>query len=65
MNGYLLDTHTWIWVQTGETDQISRDVRKELEKGQVRRQVYVSAISILELARLVSTWSTNSPLFRR
>jgi PIN domain nuclease of toxin-antitoxin system len=54
MNGYLLDTHTWIWVQTGEADKISRNVRRELEKGQARRQVYVSAISILELARLVS-----------
>jgi PIN domain nuclease of toxin-antitoxin system len=61
MNGYLLDTHTWIWVQTGETDRISRDVRKELEKGQVRGQVFLSAISVLELARLVSLRQRTLP----
>jgi PIN domain nuclease of toxin-antitoxin system len=61
MNGYLLDTHTWIWVQTGEADRVSRDVRKELEKGQARRQVHVSAISILELARLVSLGQRTLP----
>lgn len=54
MNGYLLDTHTWIWVQTGETKKFSEGVRKELESAQVHRQVHVSSISILELARLVS-----------
>jgi PIN domain nuclease of toxin-antitoxin system len=61
MNGYLLDTHTWIWVQTGESDRISRDVRKELEKGQVRGQVFLSAISVLELARLVSLRQSTLP----
>lgn len=54
MNGYLLDTHTWVWAQTGETDKFKRDVRKDLEQSQALRQVYVSAISILELARLVA-----------
>jgi PIN domain nuclease of toxin-antitoxin system len=54
MNGYLLDTHTWLWVQTAEPDKISREFQKDLERAQVRRQVYVSAISILEVARLVS-----------
>jgi PIN domain nuclease of toxin-antitoxin system len=61
MNGYLLDTHTWIWVQTGETGRISRDVRTELEQGQIRRKVYLSAISILELARLVSLGQRTLP----
>jgi len=61
MNGYLLDTHAWVWAQTGETARFKRDVRKELERSQANRQVYVSAISVLELARLVSMGHLTLP----
>lgn len=54
MNGYLLDTHTWLWAQRGEIERFSPDLRTELEQRQLRREVYLSAISILELARLVA-----------
>jgi PIN domain nuclease of toxin-antitoxin system len=61
MNGYLLDTHVWVWAQTGETDKFRRELRKELERSQAHRQVYVSAISVLELARLVSLGQRTLP----
>jgi PIN domain nuclease of toxin-antitoxin system len=54
MNGYLLDTHVWLWVQSGQTQRFDPGLRKELEEYQRRRQLYLSAISILEVARLVA-----------
>lgn len=54
MNGYLLDTHVWLWAQRGELDKFDDELRLELERHQRHRQVYVSAISILEIARLVA-----------
>jgi len=54
VNGYLLDTHTWLWVQQGETRNLSPDLILELERLQQQRKVCVSAISVLEIARLVA-----------
>ena len=54
MSGYLLDTHTWLWAQRGETGRFSSGLRIELERSQLRREVCLSAISILEVARLVA-----------
>lgn len=54
MSNYLLDTHVWLWAQSGQIDRFDLELRSELEKCQRNRQVCVSAISILEIARLVS-----------
>jgi PIN domain nuclease of toxin-antitoxin system len=54
MSGYLLDTHVWLWAQRGETERFDSGLLKELEESQRRRQLCVSAISILEIARLVA-----------
>jgi PIN domain nuclease of toxin-antitoxin system len=54
MNGYLLDTHVWLWAQRGETDRLDPALRLELEESQRGRQLFLSAISILEVARLVA-----------
>ena len=54
MNGYLLDTHVWLWAQRGDTQKFSRGLLSKLEEHQLRGEVYISAISILEIARLVS-----------
>jgi PIN domain nuclease of toxin-antitoxin system len=54
MNGYLLDTHVWLWAQRGETERFGSALRRELEESQRQRQLCVSAISILEIARLVA-----------
>jgi len=61
MNGYLLDTHVWLWAQKGEVEKFRPETRKELEKSQARRQVYLSAISILEVARLVALGQERLP----
>jgi PIN domain nuclease of toxin-antitoxin system len=54
MSGYLLDTHVWLWAQCGEIDRFDPNLRLELEQHQLRRQACVSAISILEIARLAA-----------
>ena len=54
MNGFLLDTHVWLWVQLGETTKLDPNLLAELEKRQRQRELYISAISILEIARLVA-----------
>jgi PIN domain nuclease of toxin-antitoxin system len=61
VNGYLLDTHVWLWAQTGETEKFRKELRKELERSQARRVLYISAISILELARLVELGQKTLP----
>ena len=54
MSGYLLDTHIWLWVQLGETGKLDPDILEELERRQRRRELFISTISILEIARLVA-----------
>lgn len=54
MNGYLLDTHVWVWAQRGETNWFDPVLLLELEESQRRRQLCLSAISVLEMARLVA-----------
>ena len=44
----------WIWIQEGRTQKLSSAFLVELEQAQRRRQLAISAISILELARLVA-----------
>ena len=61
MNGYLLDTHVWVEAPLGETDKFDRELGKELEKAQARRQVWIAAISILGIARLVSLGQRSLP----
>lgn len=54
MNGYLLDTHAWLWVQRGEAGKLSAELVNGIEHYQRRGEVFLSTISILEIARLVA-----------
>ena len=54
MSAYLLDTHYWIWLQLGDASQLKPGARDELLAAQRRRALFLSAISILEVARLSS-----------
>lgn len=54
MNGYLLNTHTWLWMQQGRTDKLSRGTIREIEAAQARNAACVSDVSVLEIARLVA-----------
>jgi len=54
VNGYLLDTHAWLWAQQRNTKEMSARLFAQVESWQAADEVYLSAISILEVARLVS-----------
>jgi PIN domain nuclease of toxin-antitoxin system len=54
MNGYLLDTHAWLWAQRGDRRRFPDMFARELEERQSRGEVCISSISILEIARLVA-----------
>ena len=55
VNGYLLDTHAWLWVQRGEIGSLSADLLYRLNDLQRQGKVYLSAISVLEIARMVAS----------
>jgi len=54
VSGHLLDTHYWLWYQMGNAQRLRPDARNRLIDLQSRGQLYLSAISILEVARLVA-----------
>jgi PIN domain nuclease of toxin-antitoxin system len=54
VNGYLLDTHVWLWIMQGESEKVSARFFAEVEDWQRQRLVYLSPISCWELGLLVS-----------
>jgi PIN domain nuclease of toxin-antitoxin system len=54
MNGFLLDTHYWIWFQQGNSNEIGTAAQRELTVAQQKGKLLLSAISVLEVARLVT-----------
>ena len=54
MNGYLLDTHVWLWISEGASKEVSRDFFSEVEEWQRQRTVYLSPISCWEVVLLVA-----------
>ncbi len=52
MKGFLLDTHSWIWIQQRNTSLLPESFFAEVEQWQRTRTAFISAISILEVARL-------------
>jgi PIN domain nuclease of toxin-antitoxin system len=54
VTAYLLDTHTWLWVQQRATEEVSAGFFFTVEEWQRMGQAYISAISVLEIARLVA-----------
>jgi PIN domain nuclease of toxin-antitoxin system len=53
MEGFLLDTHIWVWLQEG-MDGLSPALIHRLNSAVVRRHVFVSAVSIWEIGTLVA-----------
>jgi len=54
VSGYLLDTHYWLWFQQANTNEISSDARNKLLDWQQKGILYISIISVWEIARLVA-----------
>jgi len=48
--GWLLDTHVWLWMMTGRTDRISVTRRRSLEQTRRTHGLYISELSVWELA---------------
>jgi PIN domain nuclease of toxin-antitoxin system len=49
----LLDTHIWIWLEAG-SDELSEPTRREISRALGAGQLRIAAISLWELALLVS-----------
>jgi len=54
VNGYLLDTHVWLWTMEGNREKVSAHFFSEVEYWQRQRLVYLSPISGWELGLLVA-----------
>ena len=59
MTASLLDTHYWLWLQTGNADRLFPKVRDEILSIQRSSQLYLSAVSVWELARLIADGHMN------
>ena len=54
VNGYLLDTHVWLWIMEGNREKVSAHFFSEVEDWQRQRLIYLSPISCWELGLLVA-----------
>jgi PIN domain nuclease of toxin-antitoxin system len=61
MNGYLLDTHYWLWYQMANAERIAPEARDQLIQMQLERELYLSATSVWEVARLVADGHIELP----
>jgi PIN domain nuclease of toxin-antitoxin system len=50
----LLDTHFWIWLQNGETGVFTGSIRRAIEAAAAGGRLYLSIISVWEVAMLES-----------
>jgi PIN domain nuclease of toxin-antitoxin system len=52
VSGFLLDTHYWLWLQMGNAQKLGVQARDQLLAMQQRGELYLSATSVWEVARL-------------
>ena len=52
--GWLIDTHVWLWMMTGRTDQLGAAMLRTLEQVRLGPGLYVSDISVWEIAMKVA-----------
>lgn len=53
-DGLLLDTHVWLWWDNGSPGLISTHVRTQIESAEQSARLWISAMSIWEVAMLES-----------
>jgi len=61
LNGYLLDTHVWLWILRGASEEVSKTFFADVEHWRRTRSVYLSPISCWELGLLVSANQIDLP----
>ena len=54
VSGYLLDTHVWLWIMCGATEEVSARFFSEVEDWQREGLAHLSPISCWELGLLVA-----------
>jgi PIN domain nuclease of toxin-antitoxin system len=52
--GIVLDTHVWLWLNEGAPERIAPPARREIEAMASRGRVFVSVMSVWEVAMLES-----------
>lgn len=48
----LLDTHVWLWVVNGQSDELAADALSAIDEASRRGEILVSGISVWEVAML-------------
>ena len=61
MAGLLLDTHTWLWLESGIAE-IRPAARAQMEKAATEHRLFLSAISLLELANMYRRGRITLPI---
>lgn len=51
---FLLDTHVWMWAVEGDGSRLASRVTEQIESASATGRVFVSAISVWEVAMLVA-----------
>lgn len=54
MGSFLLDTHEWLWLQNGDAAKLKAAAVRQFTELQRRGELFVSAVSIWEIAIAVS-----------
>lgn len=58
----LLDTHVWIWLVEARADRVSPAAKRELDNASASGHLFISVMSIWEIAMLVSKGRLANPL---
>ncbi|MBP9733002.1 MAG: type II toxin-antitoxin system VapC family toxin [Candidatus Omnitrophica bacterium] len=58
----LLDTHTWLWLMNGNLRQELPEINRQVELKAEKNAVYISAISLLEVAMLDAKGRIELPM---
>jgi PIN domain nuclease of toxin-antitoxin system len=54
VTGYLLDTHVWLWIIRGASEEVSKNFFSDVQEWRRTRSIYLSPISCWELGLLVA-----------
>ncbi len=54
VNGYLLDTHVWLWIIRGASENVSKSFFSEVQEWRQNGSLYLSPISCWELGLLIA-----------
>ncbi|ADV84945.1 type II toxin-antitoxin system VapC family toxin [Terriglobus saanensis] len=59
MPGFLLDTHIWLWLQSGNDHYISPDFVADTDEWLKERKLFISAASVWEISLLIGKKRIN------